>query len=72
MSVEHAPIEKIPFPEDADPKRQAAEVPGTRRPGQTGILLFNVSLRPSLNFFAGHYRNGVYSAILSVNYLTIP
>jgi hypothetical protein len=44
MPVEHAPIEKIPFPETADLKRQSFEVPGTRRPGQTGIELI-VSLQ---------------------------
>jgi hypothetical protein len=36
MSVEHAAIEMIPYPDNTDPLRQAAEVPGTRQPGQTG------------------------------------
>jgi len=36
MPIEHPPIEKISFPDNADAKRQAFEVPGTRQPGQTG------------------------------------
>jgi hypothetical protein len=51
MPVEHAPIEKIPFPESADAKRQSVEVPGTRKPGQTGIILLMLSQPQSYTYF---------------------
>lgn len=37
MPIVHDPIEKILFPDTADPKRQSFELPGTRRPAQTGM-----------------------------------
>ena len=39
MPVEHAQIDMIPFPDSTDIKKQAIEVPGTQRRGQTGIQL---------------------------------
>ena len=47
MPIEHPPIEKISFPDNADAKHQAFEVPGTRQPGQTGEPLCDSNSSPS-------------------------
>ena len=37
-------ISAIPFPADLDYKKQTVQVPGTKRPGQTGVSLIQLVL----------------------------
>lgn len=48
----------VPYPPDADYNKQMYEVPGTKKPGQTGMYPpRRESPRRSLTVCAAHYRN---------------
>lgn len=53
----------VPLPDNADLKRQALEVPGTKRPGQTGTRKIRLGPgRSQIKRFClpAHYRNGTW------------
>jgi len=68
----------VQIPDDVDYKSQAFQVPGTKRPGQTGTSPLRLVTIPKKNQFSSlpaHYRNGVSTpripAHLVVFYISI-
>ena len=62
-----------PFPDNAPYNKQSVEVPGTRRPGESGIFVINLvvsKIRTDWGYL-GHYRNGVFSALCLYNMLKV-